>query len=159
MKWFQEVNCMDELRRLYKKLLLKHHPDNGGQVSKMQEINAEYDLLFNRLKAEKKSDGQSCTYYEDEENKAFKEVLNIIIGYGMEVEIIGTWIWCFRCYQYKDALKHLGFKFAMKKRAWTWHFGDYKRYHKTEISLEDIRIKYGSRKVNHKEQQCVLSQQ
>lgn len=42
MKWFQEVNSMDELRGQYKKLLLKHHPDNGGKVSDMQEINAEY---------------------------------------------------------------------------------------------------------------------
>lgn len=37
---------MDELRAQFKKLLLKYHPDNGGKVSDMQEINAEYDLLY-----------------------------------------------------------------------------------------------------------------
>lgn len=158
MKWFQEVNSMDELRKQYKKLLLKHHPDNGGKVSDMQEINAEYDLLFDRIKVENKSEGQSYTYDENEENTAFKEVVNVIIGYRMEIEIIGSWVWCFECYAYKEKLKDLGFKYAPKKKAWTWHFGDYKRYHKAEISLEDIRMKYGSQTVSHKEKQYVLNQ-
>ncbi len=158
MKWFQEVNNRDELRWQYKKLLLRHHPDNGGKVSDMQEINAEYDLLFDRLKAENKSEGQSYTYDEKEENTVFKEVLNVIIGYRMDIEIIGSWVWCFECYAYKENLKELGFKYAPKKKAWTWHFGDYKRYHKVEISLEDIRMKYGSQTVSHKEKQYVLNQ-
>lgn len=144
MKWFHDVKNLDDLRKQYKKLLLKYHPDNGGQVSDMQDINVEYDLLYDHLKAETKSDGETYTYDENEENKAFKEVLNVIIGYRMEIEIIGKWIWCFQCYSYKDALKSLGFKYAPKKQAWTWHFGDYKRYHRAEVSLNDIRMKYGS---------------
>lgn len=158
MKWFQEVNNRDDLRKQYKKLLLKYHPDNGGKVSDMQEINVEYDLLFDRVKTENKSEGQSYTYDENEENTAFKEVLNVIIGYRMEIEIIGSWVWCFECYAYKEKLKDLGFKYAPKKKAWTWHFGNYKRYHRTEISLEDIRMKYGSQTVSHKEKQYVLNQ-
>ncbi|MDF2822018.1 MAG: DnaJ domain protein [Clostridiales bacterium] len=100
MKWFHVVKNMNELRKQYKKLLLKHHPDNEGKVSDMQEINAEYDLLFDRLKAETKSYGETRTYNENEENKAFKEVLNVIIGYRMEIEIIGKWIWCFQCFSF-----------------------------------------------------------
>lgn len=50
MKWFDGVTTVDDLRKEYKKLLLKHHPDNGGLVSDMQEINAEYDSLFDQLK-------------------------------------------------------------------------------------------------------------
>lgn len=92
MKWFQEANSRDEVRVQYKKLLLKYHPYNGGQVSDMQEINAEYDLLFDCLEAENKSNGQSYTYDEKEENTAFKEALNVIIGYRMEIEIIGSWM-------------------------------------------------------------------
>lgn len=158
MKWFQEVNNMDELRRQYKKLLLKNHPDNGGNVSDMQEINAEYDLLFDRLKAENKSDGQSYTYDENEQNQAFKDVINSIIGYQIKIEIIGSWVWCFESYTYKERLKELGFKYAPKKKAWCWHYGDYKRHHKQEISLIDIRMKYGSQTVSHKEKQYALNQ-
>lgn len=158
MKWFQEVNNMNELRWQYKKLLLKHHPDNEGKVSDMQEINAEYDLLFDRIKAENKSEGQSYTYDENEENTAFREILNAIIGYRMEIEIIGSWVWCFESYAYKEQLKKLGFKYAPKKKAWCWHYGDYKRHYKQEISLEDIRMKYGSQTVSCKEKQYVLNQ-
>lgn len=158
MKWFQEVNNMDGLRRKYKKLLLKNHPDNGGSVSDMQEINAEYDLLFDRLKTENESDSQSYTYDENEQNQAFKDVINSIIGYQIKIEIIGSWVWCFESYTYKEQLKELGFKYAPKKKAWCWHYGNYKRHHKQEISLDDIRMKYGSQTVSHKEKRYVLNQ-
>lgn len=53
MKWFNEnVKTVDELRKVYKKLLVSHHPDNGGNVSSMQEINVEYDYLFKRVQHE-----------------------------------------------------------------------------------------------------------
>jgi DnaJ-class molecular chaperone len=39
---------LEELRRQYKELLKKYHPDNAN--GNTQEINAEYDVLFKRLK-------------------------------------------------------------------------------------------------------------
>ena len=50
MKWFQEINNLNELRKLYRKLVVKYHPDNGGSEETIKEINAEYDCLFKRLK-------------------------------------------------------------------------------------------------------------
>ena len=62
MKWFQEVKTVEELRTRYRELLKQYHPDSkGGSTEVTQEINAEYDLLFDRLKTENKSDGQSKT--------------------------------------------------------------------------------------------------
>ena len=40
-KYFKEANTLEELRKQYKQLLKMHHPDNGGNVADMQEINAE----------------------------------------------------------------------------------------------------------------------
>ena len=156
MKWFNQVTTIDDLRVQYKRLLMKHHPDNGGKVSDMQEINAEYDALFDRLKTRNDSDGKSYPYGRNEENNAFREVLNTIISYHMEIEIIGSWIWCFDCYAYKDKLKELGFKFGPKKKARCWHYGDYQRHYKAEISLSDIRAKYGSQKVSTETKQHAL---
>lgn len=156
MKWFNEVTSINELRVHYKRLLMKYHPDNGGEVSDMQEINAEYDVLFACLKVENEVRGESFTHDENEENRAFKEVLNSIISYQMEVEIIGSWIWCFDCYAYKAKLKEIGFKFGPKKKAWCWHYGNYRRHHKAEISLDDIRAKYGSQKVTNETKQHSL---
>lgn len=145
MKWFEDVTNVEELRKRYRELLKKFHPDNeSGSVETTQEINAEYDRLFAFLSKEKQSDGQSYTY---EENEQFKAILNEIIGFNMTVEIIGSWIWCFDCYQYKDQLKALGFTWCSKKKAWVWHSEPYRRHHKKEIPLNDIRAKYGSQMV------------
>lgn len=56
MKWFTAVTSMEELRSQYKALAFKNHPDVGCSVKAIQEINAEYDTLFARLKAERKED-------------------------------------------------------------------------------------------------------
>lgn len=150
-KYFEDVKSIEELRQRYRELLKKYHPDNeGGSVEITQEINAEYDRLFEVLSKEKQSDEENPKYDYKAENDAFKEVLKTIISYNMKIELIGNWIWCFDCYAYKDRLKELGFKFAPKKKVWTWHYGDYVRYHKGEVSLDEIRQKYGSQKVNSK---------
>lgn len=154
MKWFKDVTTVDELRKLYRELLRKHHPDNGGNVSDMQEINAEYDALFAILSKENSSTANS---YSEEENEQFKAILNEIIGYNMTIEVIGSWIWCFECYQYKDQLKALGFTWCSKKKSWVWHSEPYRRHHKKEIPLNDIRAKYGSQTVKKQSYQYSLN--
>ena len=152
-KWFSNEKTIGELRKRYRELLRKHHPDNGGSVSDMQEINAEYDALFAILKGKNVDDNQS---YTQEENEEFKAILNAIISFNMTVEIIGSWVWCFDCYQYKEQLKALGFTWCSKKKAWTWHSGEYRRHHKKEIPLTDIRAKYGSQTVRSQKHQYSL---
>ena len=50
-KYFKDVNTLEELRRQYRDLLKKYHPDNkDGSTQSTQEINAEYDKLFKLLK-------------------------------------------------------------------------------------------------------------
>lgn len=155
-KYFTGIKTVEKLRKKYRELLKQHHPDNGGNEEIMKEINLEYDSLFADLSRENSSSEECSSEHEKEENEAFKNILNQIIGYNMEIEIIGKWIWCFDCYAYKDKLKELGFKWAAKKKAWTWHHGNYKRYHKGEMSLDDIRSKYGAQKVNRKSKQFAL---
>lgn len=50
MKWFSNPATLEELKKQYKQLVIKHHPDKGGNTADMQEINAEYDRLLNCLK-------------------------------------------------------------------------------------------------------------
>ena len=156
-KYFTGVKDIDMLRKQYKDLLKKHHPDNGGNEETMKEINVEYDHLYAILSKENKSDRQTSTYDNDAENDAFKEVLNKIIHINADIEIIGSWIWVHGGYEYRELLKNADFKFAPKKKAWTWHYGEYKRYSKKEISLDDIRIKYGSEKIHSKSKQYAIN--
>ena len=155
MKWFTNVTTIEQLRKQYRELLKKYHLDNeNGSVEVTQEINAEYDLVISILSKEEHSDSQS---YTQEENEQFKTILNAIIGYNITIEIIGNWIWCFNCYAYKDQLKSLGFTWCSKKKAWVWHSEPYRRHHKKEIPLNDIRAKYGSQTVKKQSYQYSLN--
>lgn len=75
-KYFTGVKTVEELRKCYRELLKKYHPDNeNGSTEITQQINQEYDAQFAILSKQNKSDGQSYTY---EENERFKAVLNEI---------------------------------------------------------------------------------
>ena len=157
-KYFTGVKTVEELRKMYRELLRKYHPDNkNGSTEITQQINAEYDRLFTILSKETQSDSQSYTYNKDDENKAFKEVLNHIIHINADIEIIGSWLWVHGGYEYRELLKSIGFKYAPKKKSWCWHYGEYRRYHNKEVSLAEIRMKYGSQSVSHKSKQYVLN--
>ena len=159
MKWFAEVKTIEQLRKQYKVLLKKYHPDNeNGSVEIAQEINEEYNRLYDILSKSNIKDEQSFTYDKTEENEAFKEILSKIIHVNADIEIIGSWVWIEKgSYQYRELLKSVGFRYASRKKAWYWHFGEWHRRSKYEISLDEIRKKYGSQKVNHKTKQYVLN--
>ena len=158
MKWFDKsrLHTVAELRNAYKELLKVHHPDNGGQVSDMQEINAEYDTLYSILSQKESADGESCTEQDNTADEAFRAILNEIAGFNMTVQIIGEWIWAFDSYAYKDRLKALGFRYAPRKRAWTWHSGEYHRFNRKEVPLSHIRAKYGCQTVRNQSHQYSL---
>ena len=46
MKWFANVRTVEELRKQYRQLMKKHHPDVGGNTEDAKEINSEYERLF-----------------------------------------------------------------------------------------------------------------
>ena len=156
-KYFTEVKTVHELRKRYKDLLKKHHPDNGGSEDVMKEINAEYDSLSKILNRETESGSEDCTYDYEAGDEAFKAVLNEIIHINADIEIIGNWIWVHGGYEYRELLKNAGFRYAPKKKCWCWHYGEYKRHHKGDISLDDIRIKYGSQSVSSKSKRYALN--
>lgn len=45
------ISSMLDVRKAYRKLALRHHPDRGGEIRKMQEINAAYEYLLKNKEA------------------------------------------------------------------------------------------------------------
>ena len=162
-KYFINVNTLEQLRRQYKELLKKFHPDNGGSEEITKAINVEYDKLFKVLKdrhENKSADGQngtdstksaySANMYDWENDKALRDMIQKIVNFsGIEIEIAGQWIWISgNTYSYRKDLKDIGFKWASTKKQWYWHSEIFrKRSHKT-LSMEDIRNYYGSTRVD-----------
>lgn len=160
-KYFNNVETLEELRRQYRDLLKKFHPDNkDGSTKATQEINAEYDKLFNVLKnrhESKATDNKennaktdfSNMKYDFSEDAKLREMLNKIIHFdGITIEIIGNWLWINgNTYQYRKELKDLGFKFAGQKKSWYWHSEAFRKRSHKKLSMEDIRNYYGSTEV------------
>ena len=156
MKWFTNVRTVEELRKEYRQLMKKHHPDVGGNTEDAKEINSEYDRLYailSRQEAQERPQGEQeykdTTEDKAAEDKAIRAVLDALVNVSADIEIIGTWLWIHGGYEYRELLKSIGFKYAPKKKAWCWHYGEYRRHHKREVSLDEIRQKYGSQQVNN----------
>lgn len=163
MTYFRNVNTLEELRKQYKELLKQYHPDNAnGSTEATQEINAEYDRLFKVLKDKHESkqtdngnnaqSNYNANMYDWENDKALREVLEKIINFsGVDIEIIGQWVWVFNSYEYRKELKELGFKYASNKKAWYFHTEAFRKKGKKALSINDIRNYYGSTKVETEE--------
>lgn len=164
MKWFTNVRTVEELRKQYRQLMKKHHPDVGGSTEDAKQINAEYDRLYavlSRQEAQKRPQGEreykDTTEDKAAEDKAIRAVLDALAGIDADVEIIGSWVWITRgSYPYRELLKSLNFHYVSKKKAWYFHADEYHRRSKREVTLEQIREKYGSERVSyHKERKAV----
>ncbi len=160
-KYFKNVTTLEELRRQYRDLLKKFHPDNAnGSTEATQEINAEYDRLFKVLKnrheskttnnkeSNAKTDFNNMKYDFSEDAKLREALQKIITFDGINIEIVGCWIWVDgNTYAYKDALKEIGFKWAREKKKWYFHTEAFRKRSKKKLSMEDIRNYYGSTEV------------
>lgn len=148
-KWFKEVATVDELRTAFKKLVFKYHPDvtKRDTTKEMQEINAEYELLFKTLP---KTATNKRTTSPEELNDGFREILVKIANLpDLDIEICGTWIWVSgQTMPVKNELKEAGFKWAAKKKMWYWRNDDNAAKHnRKNIPMDEIRMAYGSEKV------------
>lgn len=142
MKYFVNVNTIDELKKEYRTLAKKNHPDRGGDCEVMKEINAEYEKLFEILNA--KEGGKHNI------SDGFREVIDQIINLdGIEIEICGLWIWVGGDTKpVKDALSKAGFYFARKKVKWYWHPPEAScRFSRGIKDMDYIRRAYGSEKI------------
>lgn len=157
MTYFKSAKTLEELRKQYRDLLKKFHPDNPqGSTEATQKINAEYDRLFKELKNKHESDTEDESKaefnkmkYDFTEDQKLREVLQKIIRFsGINIEIVGCWIWVDgNTYEYKNDLKELGFKWASQKKKWYFHTEEFRKKSHKKLSMDDIRNYYGSTEI------------
>ena len=101
-KYFKSIKSYDDLKNQYKKLLKANHPDNGGNVETMKEINVEYDALFTVWRNKKEvetgeeiketADSTRSQFYtmfgwegsNHDWNRSLKEIAQIVRAYVKE---------------------------------------------------------------------------
>ena len=142
-KYFKNISTIEDAKKLYKQLAKENHPDLGGNIEIMQEINAEFDKLTENLQK-----GQDST----ENIQEFTEFINKIINYiNIDIEIIGTWLWIKgETYSIRAELKELGCKWSNTKKCWYKAPDDTKRHRASNKDLEDLKKKYGCQTIHSK---------
>ena len=146
MKYFTNINTLDELKAAYRRLSMKHHPDRGGDTATMQEINAEHDELFERLK--KQHNATADEYHQTTETpEEFREIIELLLRLeGLTVELCGSWLWIGGdTRQHKETLKAAGCRWSNNKKLWYWHHAEEgRKWRRGKATMSDIRTKYGS---------------
>lgn len=155
MKFIKNVETLEELKKAYKKLALKFHPDRGGTDEEMAQINNEYDELFEQLKnIHRNKDGEFYQKESTETPQEWREIISKLLVLKMEnvlIEVIGSFLWVSgNTKPYKDELKVLGLKWGRKKQAWYLSPKGYKRYGKKDYKMDEIRGMYGSKQVTER---------
>lgn len=150
MKYFVNVNTLDELKAQYRRLAMKHHPDRGGDLETMKAINEEHDRLFDVLK--KQHNANADEHHQTTETaEEFRNILDVLLNlHGLEVELCGSWLWIGgNTREHKEALKAAGCRWSNNKKLWYWrHPEATNSYHRGTKSISQIRNKYGSQVFN-----------
>ena len=93
MKYFTDIATLDALKAEYRRLVLKHHPDCGGDTEVMKQINLEYERKHEELKHAWNTTHDAehqCTEAPEE----FRDIIEALLKMdGVEVELCGCWLW------------------------------------------------------------------
>jgi hypothetical protein len=155
MNYFEHCQSIEKAKKHYRELLMQYHPDHAGEEGEAvtKEIIQQFNSFLNGFMSHSFN-----SYYEGKEWKPgpdavtpFQEVLRKIIPLDCEIEIIGYWIYCFNSKEVREQLKELGFWFSGKHKAWVYS-GRAKRCRAGKETLDEIRAKKGSRKVEKEEE-------
>jgi len=148
---------------LYRELAFIHHPDVGGTEESMKAVNAEYHSLLESLDGEMVfgTDGKEHVYHYRRDVE--QEVMDMVVSLlklnmsGVEVEIIGTWVWVQGDTKpHKEELKEMGCRWHSRRVAWYWRRFTYRRRY-SGMSFNEMRRAFGSRTFEEAESGAVMT--
>lgn len=155
-KWFGAFQSVEDIKKEYRRLVMKYHPDHGGNEDQFKEIQDEFEKLLETFV------WASFSGYEKETGKeasgnafVFADILKKVIHFNIRIEIIGYWIYAFESFEYKDKLKTMGFWFSKKHRAWVYSGGKKGKF-RTNFSLDEIKKNHGYQSIRDKEERIAL---
>lgn len=163
MNFFKGCTTIEEVKKLFRGLARKHHPDLGGDTETMQKLNASYHQMLESLDGQESFDdkGKAHNYkYRHETEQVIMDkiyaVLSVLakaeIEETVEVVLIGLWVWVRgNTRACKDGLKELGFKWHSKRVCWYWKPYNSGRGYSSPESLGQLADRYGYEKFTTKD--------
>lgn len=153
MQYFEGLTLESEIKARYKELAKQNHPDLGGSLEVMKEINVQYEKV---MTGAYQKEGKSITEIDEllAKDQALRtQLLKILHLEGLIIELCGCWLWITgETRTHKEALKTSGCLWSSKKCAWYWRAEEKKGwFHRNEYDLEAIRYKHGSMKLERRQ--------
>ena len=148
LKEFQDIEGINEAKKIYKTLAKKLHPDIGGSEEDFKILNEIYNNLI-----EHKIYFSNSSKFDIE----LEKIISLILHFeNINIELIGSWIWVNGdTKEIKEKLKEIGFKWASKKKM--WYYGEMKAKNPNPKSLDEIKAKYGSETLKSNEKKKIAS--
>lgn len=143
------ISDIDSLKKEYFKLAKKYHPDAGGTTAQMQQLVSEYESLLKKL-LQGSSLNNEQKANELQLDEAMRAVIDQLIGLeGLDVQIIGKWIWIGgQTYSVRNELKKAGLIFIKKQGVPYWVYKGVESKGRGDLTIEEIKSKYGAKKVD-----------
>ena len=153
INYFSDCHSTEQIKKRYRELAQKFHPDHGGTNKQMTIINLQYEQQKGRKFTGVNHETQKTYEQNFDPFDGYREIIDAIINLSdITIELCGTWLWVTGVKkgdkEKQDILKELGFKFSGKKIAWYYHSGQYRKKSKKNLTIDEIRNMYGSEKVN-----------
>ena len=153
-KYFNHLKNVEEVKAHYKALAKQHHPDKGGELEVMQEINVQYHEKLKALDGSERYDKATDKHYkysyvqevEEKLVQVIDELLKLDLE-GVELALIGVWIWATGDTKpIKEDLKRLGFHWNRQRGVWQFN-GSGKRSRPSAFGASTIAGRYGYKNI------------
>jgi hypothetical protein len=146
-----------EAKKVYRELSKENHPDKGGSIEMMQQINIEYERFLKNFIDGRVNDFAADKDY-DINSEPFSDMLKKVMDFDMDIEIIGFWIYARDCWsvEEKNTLKDLGFWYSKKHKAYVFS-GSKKKKIRSKLTTADIRDIHGSTDIKTREEKKAIA--
>jgi hypothetical protein len=155
MNYFSNCSTVEQIKQAYRHLAFQYHPDLGGDLETMKEVNKQYEIALKNCDGQVSidSEGKEHKYWWNEETETLiMEMISNLLSLKMDncdVLLIGTWLWITGDTKpYKENLKSLGCRWHSKRGCWYYATeGQRKFSRRSNASLTELAGKYGVTKV------------
>ena len=100
MTYFQNIHSLADLKKEYRRLALQHHPDKGGDTAVMQQVNVEFEKLYDVWKDSTNMSADTTGYEYDYSGATAKEYAEYVYneyrwkGRNYKGTLPRLWNWC-----------------------------------------------------------------
>jgi len=138
--FFNGCLSLNEVKQRYLTYACRFHPVKGQDPIQLFMTRMEY----HQIPRDPVYAFQQCSPDIQADYLNFPDVVDKLIGWQLEVEMIGSWLWVYgNTYRHREALNQMCFIYEKIKQAWYYRPASYRSFNSNPLSWEKIRALHG----------------